>query len=130
MSGVTAVRYLLATNANLIAVVPATRIMAGALPQDTAAPAISITHVSTVRRNLVAASTRLCTSRVQVTVIASTYPTQKSILTSVRAALPRSRGTVNGVSVDSILLDNEGPDFSDEAGLFMGSADYSVTFSE
>ena len=131
MSDVKVVRYLLANNATLIAQVPATRIMAGPLPQGTTAPAISVTHVSTVRReSVVATASRLCTSRVQVTVLATTYPTQKSILALVRAALPRSRGTVNGVSVDAILIDSEGPDFTDDAGLYMGSHDFSVTYSE
>jgi len=131
MAAVTAIRYLLANNANLIAAVPATRIMAGILPQNTAVPAIGITHVSTTRLNPVAApSVRFSTSRVQVTVIATTYPSQKSILALVRAALPRSRGTVNGVNVDSILSDTEGPDFTNDAGLYIGSADFIVRFNE
>jgi hypothetical protein len=132
MSDVKAVRYLLKTNTELIAVVPAAKIMAGILPQATAAPAIGITHVSTMRQQFVAeTSAHLCTSRVQVTVIAADYPTQKSILALVRAALPRSRGTVNGVAVDSIVADIEGPDFGDpDAGLCMGSHDFIVTFTE
>lgn len=131
MSDVKAVRYLLANNATLIAQVPAARIMAGPLPQGTAVPAISVTHVSTVRRHAVAATAKeVCTSRVQVTVLADTYPMQKSILTLVRAALPRSRGTVNGVNVEAILIDSEGPDFTDDAGLFIGSHDFTVTFTE
>lgn len=131
MSDVAAVRYLLANNAGVIAQVPATRIMAGVLPQGTALPAIAVTHVSTVRRNQVAAtSVRFCVSRVQVTILASTYQSQKSIAALVRTALPRSRGTVNGVAVDSIVSDIEGPDFSDEAGIFMGSLDFIVNFNE
>jgi hypothetical protein len=37
---------------------------------------------------------------------------------------------VNGVAVDSILPDIEGPDFTDEAGLDIGSIDYRVTYTE
>ena len=48
----------------------------------------------------------------------------------VRAALPRSRGVVDGVAVDNIIPDTEGPDFTDEAGLYMGSIDYRVTYTE
>ena len=92
--------------------------------------AIAVTHVSTVRPQMVNAASKLCVSRVQVTVMAATYQTQKSVLALVRAALPRSRGTVNGVAVDSILIDIEGPDFTDEAGLYMGSIDYRVTYTE
>jgi len=130
VSDVKAVLYLLANNSTLNAQVPASRIFAGVIPQGTAAPAIAVTHVSTVRPQMVNAASKLCVSRVQVTVMAATYQTQKSVLALVRAALPRSRGTVNGVAVDSILIDIEGPDFTDEAGLYIGSIDYRVTYTE
>ena len=130
MSDVKAVRYLLANNAPLNAQVPAVRVIGGVLPQDIALPAISVTHVSTVRPQMVSAASRLCVARVQVSVLATTYATQKSVLGLVRAALPRSRGNVNGVAVDSILPDVEGPDFNDEAGIYMGSIDYRVTYTE
>mgnify|MGYP000858884447 CR=1 FL=1 len=130
MSDVKAVLYLLANNSTLNAQVPASRIFAGVIPQGTAAPAIAVTHVSTVRPQMVNAASKLCVSRVQVTVMAASYATQKSVMALVRAALPRSRGSVNGVAVDSILPDIEGPDFTDEAGLYMGSIDYRVTYTE
>ena len=131
MSGVKAIRYLLANNAPLIAVVPATKIMAGVLPQGIAAPAIAITGVSTIRRHPVGIATvEYCTSRVQVTVFATTYPLLKSTLALVRTALPRSRGTVNSVKVDSILHALDGPDFTDDTGLHIGSVDYVITFNE
>lgn len=132
MSDVKAIRYLLANNAPLIAVVPAAKIMAGVIPQGTALPAIAVGHVSTLRRHTIAASgTEHCTARVQVTVHASTYVSQKAVLTLVRAALVRTRGTINGVAVDSLLHDLDGPDFrNDEAGIFMGSVDYIITFNE
>lgn len=130
MSDVKAVRYLLSQNATLTAQVPASRIIGGVLPQGIALPAISVTHVSTVRPQMVNTASKLCVSRVQVTVMADSYATQKSVLALVRAALPRSRGSVNGVAVDSILIDTEGPDFTDEAGLYMGSIDYRVTYTE
>ena len=79
----------------------------------------------------VAGASGMVRERVQVTVIAGTYPSQKAVLALVRAALPRSRGTVNGCAVDSILPDVEGPDFSDpDAGLYIGSLDYVVTYTE
>ena len=79
---------------------------------------------------MVNAASKLCVSRVQVTVMAASYQSQKDVMALVRAALPRSRGSVNGVAVDSILPDIEGPDFTDEAGLFIGSIDYRVTYTE
>lgn len=132
MSDVKVVCHLLKNNAPLIAVVPAAKIMAGRIPQNTALPAIGVMHVSTVRRHPVAGTaTELCTSRVQITVHAATYPTQKSILVLIRAALPRTRGTVNGVVVDSLMHELDGPDMSDdEAGIFEESVDYVVKFIE
>jgi len=130
VSDVKAVRYLLANNATLIAQVPAARIIGGVLPQGMALPAISVMHVSTVRQQMVSAASRMCMSRVQVTVMAPTYATQKSIMALIRAALPRSRGSVNGVAVESIIPDTEGPDATDDAGLYIGSIDYRVTYTE
>ena len=130
MSDVRAVRYLLANNASLLAQVPASRIIIGVLRQDTALPAISVTHVSTVRQQMVAAASGICVARVQVTVMADSYESQKAVMALVRAALPRSRGVVDGTAVDNIVPDNEGPDFTDEAGIFMGSIDYRVTYTE
>lgn len=129
--GVSSVRYLLANDSGLTAQVPAARIMAGALPQGIALPAVSVMMVSSTRPQHVAGASGMVRERVQVTVIAGTYPSQKAVLALVRAALPRSRGTVNGCAVDSILPDVEGPDFSDpDAGLYIGSLDYVVTYTE
>lgn len=130
MSDVKAVRYLLAQNATLAAQVPAARIIGGVLPQGIALPAISVMHVSTVRPSFVAASAGMSIARVQVTIFAATYATQKSIMALIRAALPRSRGSVNGVAVESIIPDTEGPDATDDAGLYIGSIDYRVTYTE
>ena len=76
MSDVKAVRYLLANNAPLNAQVPAVRVIGGVLPQGIELPAISVTHVSTVRPQMVNAASKLCVSRVQVTVMAASYATQ------------------------------------------------------
>jgi hypothetical protein len=132
MSDVHVTRYLLANNTALTAVVPAARIMAGVLPEGIALPAIAVTHVSTLRKNFVAETqVDWCTSRVQVTAMAGTYPDVKSILALVRAALPRSRGLVDGVQVDAIVSDVEGPDFrDDEEGIFCQSHDFVVTYNE
>lgn len=132
MSDVKVVRYLLANSAALVAAVPAAKIQPGVIPQGTVLPAIAISHVSTVRRKTVEKSaTEYCTSRVQVTVQAKSYPQQKEILALVRAALPRTRGTVHGVEVDDILHDIDGPDFNDpDTEIYMGSTDFIVTHYE
>jgi hypothetical protein len=51
----------------------------------------------------------------------------KSLLALVLAACPSQRGTVNGVSVDSIIPDMAGPILYDDAiALHQGSRDFLV----
>ncbi len=132
MSGVAIVRYLLAHNSPLLAAVAADHIMAGALPLNTHLPAISVTEVSGMELKTVAMNeaTKQITEHVQVSVLASAYPSVKSILALVRAALPLSRGTVNGVDCDSILHDMEGPDiYTDNPAIYFQSQDFVVRFN-
>lgn len=132
MSGTAIIRYLLANDAGLIAVVPAARIMSGVLPLLTTLPAIGVMQISGVPRLNIAMGTaaKLVTDRIQVTVEATTYVQAKSILALVRAACPVSRGTVNGVYCDSVLPDMEGPDFFDyETSIYSQSQDFIVKFS-
>jgi hypothetical protein len=133
MSGVIAIRSLLANNTAVLAVVPATKIMAGVIPLDTVLPAIGISHISTTERNTVAMDTAqvMATERVQVTVQAKSYADQKSILELVRKACPNTHGTVNGIEVDSILPEIAGPDLrDDELLIFVQSRDFIVKFIE
>jgi hypothetical protein len=138
LSGVAVIRSKLATNANLIAAVPATRIMAGELPLNTVMPAIQVTEVSSVPRLTLAMTepNRMHTDRVQVTVLVKApegepagegYPHVREILALVLAACPNQSGTVNGVTLDSIIPDIEGPDLADvAAALYSGSRDFMV----
>lgn len=130
MSGVAIARYKLANSANLTAVVPAARIQAGVLPQNTALPAISVTLVSGVTGLQVSKASGLRTDRVQITVDAASYPQVRQILALCRAALPYTRGTVNSIACDSILPDIEGPDgFDDLLKTYFQSQDYIVRWS-
>lgn len=131
MSDVKVVRHLLATNAALIAVVPAARIIPGLIPQGTTLPAIAVSHVSGTWGSEISAQSRDCTARVQVTVMASTYAQQKQVMALVRTAVPRTHGTINGVSVGSITREPDGPDFRDDvAGIFLQAQDFMVKFNE
>ncbi len=133
MSGVAIVRYLLAHDVNLLAEVPAARIMPGVLPLKTTLPAISIKSVdATPRRPVDASSTKnLVIERVQVTVLTKDYPKKTTLLNLIRDALPVSRGTVNGFRCDSILPDSDGPDLDDpETPVFERSRDYIVKWHE
>lgn len=132
MSGVAIARYLLKSNAALTAQVPAARIVAGNVKLGSSLPAIGIRTISSNKRHNVAqdGSAALWTERVQVTVIAGTFPVKKTILNLVRAALPKTRGTVNGFDCDSILTDIEGPDLDDEeAGIYEQAQDFIVKFN-
>lgn len=144
MSGVAVIRYLLANNSAVATALGAgppvatARIVAGDLPLNTVMPAIAIAQISGVPRLTIAMTepNRMHTDRVQVSVLfkgpqgtptGTGYPGVKALLALVLAACPNQRGTINGVSVDSILPDVEGPDLSDmEAALYTGSRDFIV----
>lgn len=130
MSGVSVIRYTLANNAALIAVVPATKIMAGVLPLNIVFPAISIKQISgNTKKFIKQGSAQYVTERIQVTVLATTYAQQRSILTLIKTALPSVRATVNSVVVDSISQDFTGPDlYNDDPVIFEQSVDYFVNY--
>lgn len=125
MSGVRVIRYLLANNANLTAVIPATRIMAGNIPLNTALPAISVTQIDSVPLNLIRTNeaNKVHTDRVQVTAFyndptgspsGTGYPGLKAAMVLILAACPSQYATVNGISVLSIQPQSEGPDFQED----------------
>lgn len=138
MSGVRVIRHLLAAHAPLVALVPATRIAAGVLAQNTVLPAIAVTSVSGTPRLTVAMNepNRMHTERVQVSVLVKApaaqpagggYPALSALMLLVLAACPNQHGTLATVNVDSILPDTEGPDLDDEAAqLLSRSRDFFV----
>lgn len=131
MSDIKAVSYILQHNSNLIAVVPAAKIFTGIIPVNTVLPAIVVRHIDDVEWKAIktAGVAKLITARVQVTVQATTYATQKSILELIRLALVTTRSTVNNVVVDSISSEGSGPDLWDEAGIFEQSRDFLIRWS-
>lgn len=129
MSGTAVVRYLLANNAPIIALVPAARIVYGELALNTVLPAIEVRQISGVPRNTLAMSETgtLHTDRVQVTCLAKTWAAKEALMALLLAACPNQRGTVNSVAVDSIIRDIEGPDLSDPAtSIYAKSRDFMV----
>lgn len=141
MSGVAVIRYLLANAAAVTAVVPATRIMAGDLPLKIELPAIGITLISGIPRLTVSMreTPRMQTDRVQVTAMLKGpygtpqglgYPGARALLALILAACPNQNGSINGVVVDSILPDIEGPDLQDAAAdLYSCSRDFIVKWN-
>lgn len=132
MSAVRIIRALLLVDAAVLAVVPGERVFAGIIPQGTPSPCLAITEVSRVDASPVkAGATSRCLSRVQVTVVAKSYPDQKSLLAAVRHACRDKVGSVAGVDGVTAHLDSTGPDFSDpDTGFYMQSQDFKVGFIE
>lgn len=133
MSGVVAVRQVLVGSADLVALVPATRIGAGVLPQGTPLPAISLESVSKTDRNIPNPGPWLhVTERVQITVLARDYDSQAEVLAEIRRALRAERfPAVAGLERVTVHTDSAGPDFMNEdATIHMGTQDAKVTYSE
>lgn len=132
MNGVIAVRLLLVGDTGVTALVPTARIAAGMLPQGTDLPAISLMSVSSVDRNIPAPGLkRRVTERVQVTVLARTYPEAKTLIAAIRAAAADQMPTVDGLFDVTVHTDSAGPDFLDEeTGIHMQTQDLRVSFNE
>ena len=130
MSGVAVIRYLLANNAPLVAVVPASKITAGTVPMNTALPAISLRQISGNDDRVISrAANSLITDRVQVTALTETYSEQKTILNLIRDALPGTYGDINGVLVDSLTQESTGPDLEyEEPKMYEQSVDYLIRY--
>jgi len=142
VSGVAVIRYLLANNAPLLAFVPATRIVAGGLALIQAMPAIEVRQIDSVlpfNQVFTNSAPRVFDDRVQVAVVvkgpAATppglgYPQLRSLLRLVLAACPSQRGIVNGINVESIRPDLEGPDLPPgDVDFYSGSRDFLVRWT-
>ncbi len=132
MNGVIAVRSLLVADTGVTALVPAARIVAGVIPQGTGLPTISLMSVSSMDRNIPAPGPkRRVIERVQVTVLARTYPEAKSLIATVRAAAADRMPVVEGLTDVTVHTDSSGPDFLDEeTGIHMQTQDFRVSFNE
>lgn len=132
MNGVIAVRSLLVADTGVTSLVPVARIAAGMLPQGTDLPAISLMSVSSVDRNVPApGAKRRVTERVQVTVLARTYPEVKAIIAAARQAAADRMPTIDGLFDVTVHTDSAGPDFLDEeTGIHMQTQDFRVSFNE
>ena len=132
MNGVIAVRSLLVADTGVTSLVPIARIAAGMLAQGTDLPAISLMSVSSVDRNVPApGAKRRVTERVQVTVLARTYPEVKAIIAAARPAAADQMPTIDGLFDVTVHTDSAGPDFLDEeTGIHMQTQDFRVSFNE
>jgi len=136
MSAVAIVRALLAAHAPLTALVPPAKIFAGAAPQGTEPPLVSVTRIygdeiSTIARRQPGKTMR---TRVQVTVLAKDpggYAASDKILKAAALGAGVHTGTVLSYSVKAILPMGEGPDLPvGDDKIHEKSRDFMVTYSE
>lgn len=132
MDGVAVLVQLAVANAGVLALVDEDNIAAGVLPQGITLPAVSITLVSGVPRNILApGATRHVTDRVQATVMAKDYPTQKAVQEAVEKAAADTMPAVDGITNVVVHLDAQGPDFmNEEASIYLGTRDFRVSYTE
>lgn len=132
MNGVAAIRQLLANDGPVTALVPDDRISAGVLPLNIELPAIAITSVSSVDRNILQpGANRRVTERVQVTGYGANYPQMKVLMQAVKRAAADQMPTVDGITDVVVHTDSAGPDLTDEeAKLYLGTQDFRVSFNE
>lgn len=133
MSGVAIVRNLLANNSNVTAQVPNVQIFAGPLPDSLPIPALSVMEIATTEIPTINATapTTLVEALVQITVVAASYPTLKSLHALVRKAVNYQRGTIAGFAVVSIRRMANGPDFGAvDAKFQMQTLDVRVIYYE
>lgn len=133
MSATAIIRALLVAHAPLSALIAPGKIFVGDVPQETALPALSITEISrselaTVSRGQ---STVLVTARVQVTVLAPTYPKQKELLAAAKLSAGTHTGTIAGFPVRAVTREGVGPDLRNyEPNIFEQSRDFKVAYIE
>lgn len=136
MSAVAIVRALLAAHAPLTALVPATKIFAGAAPQGTEPPLVSVTRIygdeiSTIARRQPGKTMR---TRVQVTVLAKDpggYAASDKILKAAALGAGVHTGPVLSYHVKAVLPYGEGPDLPvGDDKIHEKSRDFMVTYSE
>lgn len=133
MSSVDVVRALLMGHLPVRALVQAKDIVLGTVPQRAELPAIGIREISRVELATVSLSQAavLVRARVQVTVLAKTYDSQKALLQAAKLGPGAHTGEIAGVAVRSVMREQVGPDISDDdAGIFQQSRDFLVTYVE
>ena len=142
MSGVAVIRYLLVNYAALTTIVPSTRIRAGVLPLNTVLPAIAINQIDSTPRLTLGMNEayRYVTDRVQVTTLIKSGDSAPSgndyggliaIMKLLPKACPNQRGTINGVDVQCIVPEMEGPDLvGEDTGILSRGRDFLVSYVE
>lgn len=129
MNAVAIMRALLLAHQPVVDLV-GDKVVAGDIDYDQV-PAIGLSEVSRRDMDTIGRTSRAVIARVQVTVHARDYGTQKDLLQAARLGDGVFTGAIAGAEVRSVLRDSVGPDLSDSAtGLFQQSRDFQVTYLE
>lgn len=127
-TGASIVGMLLRDDPNFVAIVDATRMKLGALPDNIALPAVLIRIISSVERHkLRRGATTRTIDRVSVTVRADSYREQARLIKLIKASCAGRTGDIgNGKSV-SILTAGTGPDLRGPGDSFEQAQDFRVS---
>ncbi len=129
MSLETGIYARLSGYANLVSLV-SLRIYPEVLPQDCPFPAVSYHKVSETPEHAMSSEAGVRSSRIQVSSFAETYTGVKAILTQVKAALSRYRGTSGSTVFQEILLDGTWDIYEPDTGIYHCPADFIVWYEE
>lgn len=127
-----ALRAMLIAHAGVTATVPASRIVAGEIPQDTTWPVIALVHGSTQRHGnaAVESGAELLRSTVEVMPIVPGYAALDALVAQIESACHGQRGTFDGVLVQQCLRESIGRDeFFDEQGLWARLVVFSLIYT-
>ncbi len=128
------IHALLVGNAPLLALLGngSASVYPGVVPQGAALPALAVEHIDSVDLPTIdAAHYALVQARIEVTVLAADYVTQKTVLDAVRVACQYQRGTLAGVPVNTVVRASMGPDLrDDDIGVYRQSIDFYVSYQE
>lgn len=129
MTGGDIIVDLLNAYAPLGAVVPATRIKLGALPDGMTLPALLVRTVSSIDRQTLKRRARVRqTDRTSVTVRAASFREQRAIIALVRAACAGRTGDLSSATGVSVLTAGLGPDLLGPGDSFEQAQDFKVSF--
>lgn len=127
-----AIRTRLANFAGLSALV-GTRIYPLKIPQNATLPAVAYEVVSAERESAMGADIGIAHFRIQLTIFAKKYSETGQLLdvaTQTRAALQRFSGTVAGVEICNIFIENDLDIYGENVVQYQRIQDYKVSFVE
>lgn len=109
------------------------RLRGGILRQNETLPAVCLNLISKVREHAFSADPGVTRARWQLTAWAAKsggWDSCKAIVDAMRNALKRASGTIGGVTVDNIDIENESDEYDPERDLFGRRMDVLVIYRE